>query len=104
MGGKVIYKTESSELKQTLFTYEKPIMKISTLAPHLDNSKAFAYNKETHLRPIISTEVYDKLLKPSSDDEEKKDDKKNSKKEKGKEKHYSKLLELISKQINVPIE
>ena len=79
-------------------------MKISTLAPHLDNSKAFAYNKETHLRPIISTEVYDKLLKPSSDDEEKKDDKKNSKKEKGKEKHYSKLLELISKQINVPIE
>ena len=43
-------------------------MKISTLAPHLDNATGFAYNKETHLRPIISTEIYDKLLSPSSEE------------------------------------
>ena len=76
-------------------------MKISTLAPHLDTSKNFPFNKETHLRPIISTEIYDKLLKPSDE----KEDKKDAKNEKGiKAKHYPKLLELISKQINIPIE
>ena len=67
-------------------------MKISTLAPHLDRSVGFAYNKETHLRPIISTEVYDKLLSPAEPEEKKKDDPKGIQK-----KHYSKLLELISK-------
>lgn len=71
-------------------------MKISTLAPHLDTSKGFAINKETHLRPIISTEIYDKLLKPS--DEKEKEEKKDCKTEKGiKAKHYPKLLELISR-------
>ena len=68
-------------------------MKISTLAPHLDRSVGFAYNKETHLRPIISTEIYDKLLSPAEPEEKKKNDE-----SKGIEKkHYSKLLELISK-------
>ena len=67
-------------------------MKISTLAPHLDRSVGLELNKETHLRPIISTEVYDKLLSPS---EEKKESEENLK---GIEKkHYPKLLELIAK-------
>jgi len=65
LAGRVIYRDgESKELKHTLFHYDKPLLKIPNLAIHLrsgDEREKFSFNTETHLRPVFSSEVYEKL-------------------------------------------
>ena len=56
----------------------------------MEERKKFDFNKETHLRPIFSTDEFDKLLNP--------EDSKAEKKETKEEKHYSGLLKLICKE------
>jgi len=45
-----------------LFHHEGPLLKIPTLAIHLSTDRAkFEPNNETHLRPVFSSEAYNKL-------------------------------------------
>ncbi len=47
---------------------KRPFFKVPNLAIHLRTDKAkWDENTETHLRPIFSTQVYEKLLKPEGE-------------------------------------
>lgn len=93
IAGKVVYNEEGKGLKTKLFNVNRPLVKIPNLAIHLtpmENRGKFEFNKESHLRPILSSCIYEKLLK----NEEKNEDKK----------HSSGLLKLIAKEAEVDIK
>lgn len=65
LGGRIIFKNSKTQsYDSTLFYYPKPIMKIPNLAIHLtpaDDRGKFGPNLESHLKPIIASEVYEQL-------------------------------------------
>jgi aspartyl aminopeptidase len=100
IGGRVVYKNEKGDFDTTLFKSDSAILRIPNLAIHLiaaEKRNAFEFNKETELRPLISTTVYDQLTYPEGID-------------KGQEegpltkKHYRGLLDLISKKTGIPVK
>lgn len=106
LGGKIIYKDEDHCIKQKLLTIPKSIAKVVNLAPHLqtiDERKKFDFNKETHLRPIFSTEQFEKLLNPE-EKKQKKEEKEETKAQSVGEKHYSTLVKLICKESGLAME
>lgn len=74
-----------------------PLLKIPTLAIHLTEDKAkFAPNAESHLKPILSSHVYEQLLEVNSAKDT------NTTTEASKESalhHFSGLTRLISEQL-----
>ena len=59
-GRVIISSPDRSTFSTKLVHINKPLLRIPTLAIHLDRevgSKGFMFNKETHLRPILATEV-----------------------------------------------
>lgn len=71
MAGRVIFKEAKTETIETkLFHIKRPLMKIPNLAIHLvppESRNKFDFNKENHLKPIISSEIYEKLLKETNE-------------------------------------
>ncbi|KAI8880498.1 aspartyl aminopeptidase-like protein [Backusella circina FSU 941] len=59
VAGRVMVKREDGSYYHTLVKVEKPILRVPTLAIHLDHSvnEAFKFNKEVHLNPILATTV-----------------------------------------------
>ncbi|KAI7905247.1 peptidase M18 [Cokeromyces recurvatus] len=60
IAGRVMVQEEDGSFKHTLVhikKYSKPILRVPTLAIHLDGSvnEAFKFNKETHLLPVLAT-------------------------------------------------
>lgn len=52
MAGRVMVKDDNGDYVQKLVKIERPILRIPTLAVHLDRQDPFTFNKETHLFPI----------------------------------------------------
>ena len=52
IAGRVMVKTEEGEFVQRLIKIDRPILRIPTLAIHLDRQETFTFNKETQLFPI----------------------------------------------------
>jgi aspartyl aminopeptidase len=95
VAGRVIVRESDSSFCSKLVLINKPIMRIPTLAIHLDRevSTAFTFNKETHLRPVIATAVRAQLEATA--------DKKDGA---PKAKHHSVLLQLLAKELNVTVD
>ncbi|KAL7314322.1 hypothetical protein PS15m_005910 [Mucor circinelloides] len=57
VAGRVLVEQEDGTFKHTLVKVERPILRIPTLAIHLDRTAndKFAFNKETQLAPILAT-------------------------------------------------
>ncbi|TDH70754.1 hypothetical protein CCR75_001152 [Bremia lactucae] len=94
LAGRVIVRTSDSSFQSRLLLVNRPIMRIPTLAIHLDRqlSQSFSFNKETHLRPIIATAARAELEMTTNG------------KDQPKSKHASVLLQLIAKELNVEID
>ncbi|MCJ1427208.1 hypothetical protein MMC29_005111 [Sticta canariensis] len=52
IAGRVIVKVKNGDLVQKLVKIDRPILRIPTLAIHLDRQETFSFNKETQLFPI----------------------------------------------------
>eukprot|EP00918_Siedleckia_nematoides_P053812 GHVU01117593.1.p1 GENE.GHVU01117593.1~~GHVU01117593.1.p1 ORF type:complete len:511 (+),score=39.61 GHVU01117593.1:67-1533(+) len=66
VAGKVVYK-DGKTLRERLVRIDRPVCILPNLAIHLQNADeraAFKVNKESHLRPVLSTLVYHRLLEP----------------------------------------
>mmetsp|Transcript_7161 Transcript_7161/g.5136 ORF Transcript_7161/g.5136 Transcript_7161/m.5136 type:complete len:245 (+) Transcript_7161:401-1135(+) len=91
LAGKVII-THEGKLCSRYWRADKPLMKVPSLAIHLDRSDEFKPNKETHLKPILATGIISQLfheeIKPSENDNYKIS-----------EKHFSSLINLMAKDI-----
>nr|CCA15777.1 aspartyl aminopeptidase putative [Albugo laibachii Nc14] len=95
--GRVIVRESEDLFKTRLVCVNRPIMRIPTLAIHLDreSSNGITYNKETHLRPILATAIRAELEKSVKNE---------SKESKEKPKHHSLLVELIATELGVAID
>ncbi|PIN24208.1 Aminopeptidase I zinc metalloprotease (M18) [Handroanthus impetiginosus] len=100
IAGRVIIREQkdgSESYSHRLVRIEEPIMRIPTLAIHLDRevNDAFKFNKQSHLAPVLATAVKAELNKPAAE---------NGSVEKGSsdgktntnQKHHSLLLQLIA--------
>lgn len=100
LGGRVVYKNDKGQYDSTLFSSERAIARIPNLAIHLtapDKRNAFEFNKETNLRPIISSSLYEQLDYPNGID-------KDESTGPVAKKHYRGLLDLVSKKTGIKIE
>lgn len=107
IAGRVIireHKDGSESYSHRLVRIEEPIMRIPTLAIHLDRdvNDGFKVNKQTHLAPVLATSIKAELNKPASKngsaETASSDDKKLDEKTSSRQKHHSLLLQLIAAQ------
>ena len=95
IAGKIVLKNAKTQVFESrLFNIKRPLIKIPNLAIHLtpaENRGKFEFNKETQLRPIISSVIYEKLLKGPEDE-------KKSEETSILKKHYEGLVKLIAKE------
>ncbi|KAI8986409.1 peptidase M18 [Pilobolus umbonatus] len=63
VAGRVLIEGADGTFKHTLVKIDRPILRIPTLAIHLDRTAndGFSFNKETQLAPILATEVKEQL-------------------------------------------
>ena len=61
LAGKVICKV-GNQLVAKYWNAGRPILKVPSLAIHLDRSDEFKPNKETHLKPILATNIVNNLF------------------------------------------
>ena len=72
LAGKVVVREggeESKKLVEKLVRINRPIMMIPNLAVHLqtaDERKAFSVNPETHLQPVICSQLFDEEVREES--------------------------------------
>lgn len=97
LAGRVIVRESATSFRSRLLLVNRPIMRIPTLAIHLDRdvSNGFSFNKENHLRPVIATAVRAQLEATTGDADQK---------DQPKSKHSSVLLQLIAKELSVEID
>ncbi|KAJ2339581.1 hypothetical protein GGF43_006614, partial [Coemansia sp. RSA 2618] len=90
VAGRVMVKDGAGGYVSRLVAIEEPIMRIPSLAIHMDRTAndAFKFNKETHLTPILAT--VSKALNGTSDDEPK-------------PAHHAVLIDRIAKQLDVSV-
>ncbi|KAG8388081.1 hypothetical protein BUALT_Bualt02G0088000 [Buddleja alternifolia] len=94
IAGRVIIKEQkdgSESYSHRLVRIEEPIMRVPTLAIHLDRdvNDGFKVNKQSHLAPVLATSVKAELNKSAAE---------NGSVETGSPKHHSLLLQLIAAQ------
>ena len=61
LAGKVIWQ-DGAKLRSSYWNAARPLMKVPSLAIHLDRSDEFKPNKETHLKPILATTIVHNLF------------------------------------------
>ncbi|CAG8619040.1 74_t:CDS:2, partial [Racocetra persica] len=96
VAGRVMVETDKHQFEHKLIKVNRPILRIPTLAIHLDPgvSDNFKFNKETHLTPLIATAT--KVLTNGSDNSDK-----NDKNESFTPKHHPVFLDLLVKELDV---
>ncbi|KAI9503980.1 hypothetical protein GGI25_000862 [Coemansia spiralis] len=96
VAGRVMVKDASGGYANRLIAIEEPIMRIPSLAIHLERSMAdgFKYNKEVHLTPILAT-VFKAV---NGEKSEKSDNEKEPKPA-----HHPILLERIAKELDIKV-
>ncbi|ESW09930.1 hypothetical protein PHAVU_009G167900 [Phaseolus vulgaris] len=105
VAGRVILREENAgsvSYSHHLVRIEEPIMRIPTLAIHLDRtvSDGFKFNNETHLIPILATALKGELNKLSSENGNQTDVKKASDKTgTANTKHHLLLLQLLASKL-----
>uniref|UniRef100_A0A6N2MDF3 Aspartyl aminopeptidase n=1 Tax=Salix viminalis TaxID=40686 RepID=A0A6N2MDF3_SALVM len=115
VAGRVIIKEEkdgSVSYSHRLVRIEEPIMRVPTIAIHLDrnvNSDGFKVNTETQLLPVLATSIKTELNKAIAESdplksEETLADGKKSDKVMIKSKHHSLVLEMIANQIGCKVD
>lgn len=94
IAGRVIVRESDTCFRSKLVLVNKPIMRIPTLAIHLDRGvqEGFTFNKETHLRPVIATAARAQLEATTTGEG------------KPKAKHQSVLLQLIAKELSIEVD
>ncbi|KAK3807921.1 MAG: peptidase M18 [Benniella sp.] len=103
VAGRVVVETADGKLESRLARIDRPILRIPTLAIHLDRTvgEGFKFNNETHLTPIISTvtkSLTGEPSKPMKPDTEINGDIPLS------DKHHPILMHLLSKELDVPVD
>ncbi|KAL9088039.1 MAG: hypothetical protein Q9165_006380 [Trypethelium subeluteriae] len=107
IAGRAMIRTKAGDFQQKLVHIKKPILRIPTLAVHLDRQENFAFNNETQLFPIAGLAAaelnrrsedrdYEKLEKEQSDSNQSFDPLSVPS-----ERHHPYLVELIAKEANV---
>ena len=109
MSGRVLIRNENGTIEQKLVKIDRPLLRIPTLAIHLQTAterEAFKINKEDHLVPILSLEVKKALggkSSSSNNDDEKENDDDETLEDNGWVEHQeSLLLKLIASELSVP--
>ena len=74
LAGRLIIKEQDGIFVSKLVHIDKPILRIPTLAIHLDRSESFAFNKETQLFPIAGLASAEPSSKLIDKDEEAKEE------------------------------
>jgi len=100
-GRVVVSNKDRTKFATHLVRVDRPILRVPTLAIHLqtaDERKAFAVNKETHLGPILATEVAEFLEGGSNEDDEKKD------RDTSKPRHHPLLVKVLAEELRVAPE
>lgn len=94
VAGRVLLK-QNGKLQHRLVHITKPILKIPNLAIHLnrETNDKFGPNKESHLVPILATNVQDKLLSSAKKEESSDLDTKQT------DKHHSLLIDIITQHL-----
>jgi len=107
LAGRVMVKDGKGGFVQKLIKINRPLLRIPTLAIHLDRQETFTFNKETQLFPIaglVAAELDRQGISPADDSPEAKEaDKKDVDKETSfaplkaiTERHHPHILELIA--------
>lgn len=94
LAGKVIVK-QGDTLLSKYWAAGRPLMKVASLAIHLDRSEEFKPNKETHLKPVLTTGIVNSLF---GEGVEKIDDDKFQLDSR----HMNTLTDLIANDLEVP--
>jgi aspartyl aminopeptidase len=95
LAGRVIVATSSSKFESRLVNLRRPLLRIPSLAIHLDRDSAesFKFNKETQFTPILG--LASAQLNAAGKGDEKGD---------GKERHWSGLIEVLAEELGVGVE
>jgi aspartyl aminopeptidase len=103
LAGRVLVKN-GDKVESRLVKIEKPIMRIPTLAIHLDRTvnDGFKFNTETHLTPILATALKAGLTGKANEQSKEKTTEKDPKDIQ--EKHHMVLLDLIAAQISCKVQ
>ncbi|PKC64860.1 peptidase M18, aminopeptidase I [Rhizophagus irregularis] len=85
VAGRVMVETETTKFEHKLVKVERPILRIPTLAIHLDRDvrEGFKFNNEVHLTPLIAT-VSNKLAENN-------------------EKHHPALLDILAQELKCKV-
>ncbi|KAG0166283.1 hypothetical protein DFQ28_006501 [Apophysomyces sp. BC1034] len=90
IAGRVMVQHQDGSFRHTLVRVNKPILRVPTLAIHLDGSanQAFTFNKETHLVPVLATAVKSALNATKTTDDET-------------SKHHPALINLLAQELQI---
>jgi aspartyl aminopeptidase len=109
IAGRVMAKTSDGSFVQKLVKIDRPIMRIPTLAIHLDRQETFSFNKETQLFPIAGLVAAELNRQGKSSSEGESDSKAESDKSKDgynplqtmEERHHPYVVDLIAENAGV---
>ncbi|CAG8507904.1 10460_t:CDS:2 [Ambispora leptoticha] len=101
VAGRVMVATDDGKLINKLVRIRQPILRIPTLAIHLDREidAGFKFNKETHLSPLIATITKDLLLTKAE-----KSEKNENTADPSISKHQPVLMKTLAKELDVNAE
>ncbi|KAF2747602.1 peptidase M18, aminopeptidase I [Sporormia fimetaria CBS 119925] len=105
IAGRVMVKTESGTVEQRLVKVERPILRVPTLAIHLNRQDSFSFNKESQLYPIAGLAAAELNRQGKSDEaEEKKAEEAEGAFEPLKspmQRHHSYIVEIVAQEAGV---
>ncbi|KAI9786098.1 MAG: hypothetical protein M1816_008127 [Peltula sp. TS41687] len=114
IAGRAMVRTSDGHIEQRLVKVDRPILRIPTLAIHLDRQETFSFNKETQLFPIagmVAAEL-NRVGKKGDDQQSKSDSKPEEEGSKStsepiqslRERHHPFIVEMIAKEADVQPE
>ena len=106
IAGRAIVKTKGGEITQKLVKINRPILRIPTLAIHLDRQEKFEFNKETQLFPIAGLAAAELNRQRKTEEGEKTDSREADPEDFSPlkaptERHHPYLVEVIAKEAKV---